>query len=124
MNIQESINRGFNLLSMSIIGLTGIAFLPEVFLEKDIPDKFDDLALFILAAIGVWWYTRSRNRFIRSAIPVTLVLLALVVKIIGIIIEHDDPDALGDDIGGLILLVSSSILVVYQYQKTKKLLVA
>ncbi len=122
MTTQESVNRGFNLLATSIVGLTGFAFLPEVFVEKDMPDKIDDALLFILGIAAMFWYSRSNNRIARSVIPVVFVVLALVVKIGGLMIELDDPEAFGDDIGGLILLVLSVILIVYQYVKVPKLL--
>lgn len=124
MNIQESINRGFNLLATTIVGLTGFAFLPEVFLENDMPDKVDDGLLFALALVGMWWYNKSRNRFTRSVLPFALVALALIVKIGGLIVEFDDANAAGDDFGGLILLVLATGLVWYQYQKSAKLLSA
>jgi hypothetical protein len=121
-NIKEAINRGFNLLAVSIIGLTGFSFLPEVFVEKDFPDKIDDGLLFVLGIAAMIWYRKSNNSHIRSVIPVVFIILALIIKIIGFIIEHDDPEALGDDIGGLILLILSTGLVIYQFKKTKKML--
>ena len=121
MTVQESINRGFNLLATSIVGLTGFAFLPEVFVEKDMPDKIDDALLFVFGIIAIAWYTHSTNRYLRTALPVMLVVLALLVKFGGLMIELDDPSAFGDDIGGLILLVLSTILVVRQYMKVPTL---
>lgn len=124
MTIQESINRGFNLLAVSISGLAGLSFLPEVFVEKDIPDKIDDLLLFILAVVAMLWYKKSNNRYVHSFLPVAIIIIGLVVKIGGLLIELDDPEAFGDDIGGLILFVISTWLVIYQYKKTKQLLSA
>jgi hypothetical protein len=111
MSISESINRGYNLLVTSIVSLAGLAFLPEAFLEKDIPDKVDDTLLFVIGMLGIWWYNRGDNRFKHSIVPVVLVILAF-----------DDAEAVGDDFGGLILFALAVGLAVYQYQKTKKLL--
>ena len=122
MTIQESINRGFNLLAVSIVGLSGFAFLPEAFLENDIPDKIDDITLFVLGLVSIWWYNRSTNRYLRSALPVVLVVLALITKIGALIVEFDDPASAGDDFGALILFVLATALVLYQYIQTKKLL--
>ena len=121
-NIKEVINRGFNLLAISIVGLASFAFLPEVFVEKDMPDKIDDTLLFILGIVAMFWYKKSNNSRIRSIIPVVFVLIGLVIKIIGIIIEHGDAEALGDDMGGLILFVGAITLMIFQYKKTKKIL--
>jgi len=122
MKLQESINRGFNLLATSIVGLAGFAFLPEVFFEKDVPDKIDDFALFILAIVAIAWYNKKENRYARNSLPLVLIGIALVVKIAGLIIEMDDAEAVGDDFGGVLLLLLSFGLVWKQYKKTKKLL--
>lgn len=122
MNAREAINRGFNLLCTAIVALSGFAFMPEVFLEKDMPDKVDDSSLFVLAIVAMTWYTHKNNRFTRSVVPVVLVGLALVAKIGAIIVELDDAEAVGDDFGGLILLVLALSFVGYQYWKNQKLL--
>ena len=122
MNIRDSINRGFNLLAVSIVGLSGFAFLPEAFLENDAPDKIDDVLLFILGLLGIAWYSKKDNSYSRSLVPVVLVGLSLLTKIGALFIEFDDAASVGDDFGALILFVLSFGLVVYQYQKTGKLL--
>jgi len=119
---KDALNRGFNLLAVSITALAGFAFLPEAFLEKDIPDKFDDSLLFIIGIIGMAWYAKTSNRTARSIIPLVLVVLALLVKIMAVIIEFDDAESVGDDFGGLILFVLAVGLVVYQWRKTAKLI--
>ena len=122
MNPQQLIHRGFNLLATSIVALSGFAFAPEMFVEKDIPDKIDDVLLFALGLIAIFWYKRSSHRYMRSILPVVLVALALVVKLGGLWIEIADPEAFGDDIGGVILFVLGTGLVFYQYMRTGKLL--
>jgi hypothetical protein len=122
MSISESINRGYNLLVTSIVSLAGLAFLPEAFLEKDIPDKVDDTLLFVIGMLGIWWYNRGDNRFKHSIVPVVLVIVAFAAKVMAVVVEFDDAEAVGDDFGGLILFVLAVGLAVYQYQKTKKLL--
>lgn len=118
--IQEIAYKGKNLLYVSIIGLSGLSFLPEAFVEKDVPDKLDDIALFILGIIAVIWYMKAGNKYKRSlALPI-MMTIGLVIKIIGLIIELDDPDSLGDDIGGVILFVSATILTWVQYAKKEQ----
>ena len=121
LTTQQAVNRGFNLLATSVASLAGFAFLPEAFFENDFPDKIDDILLFVIALVAMFWYNHSQNRYVRSFVPVLLVIAALVVKIIGIIIEHDDAQAVGDDFGGLILFVLATGLVVYQYIKSRKI---
>ena len=122
MTIQEAINRAFNLVTVSIVGLAGFAFLPEVFLENDFSDKIDDSLLFILSLVAIGWYLKGRNRFSQSVAPVVFMVLALLIKIMGAVIEFADPESLGDDMGGLILFVLATGLVLYQYRATKRLI--
>lgn len=122
MKISESINRGFNLLATSIVGLAGFAFASEIFLEKDWDDKADDIALLVLAVFGIVWYLLGDNKYKRTAKPMVMVLLALLIKIGALIREFHDKDAAGDDFGGVTLFVLASGLIVFQYFQTKKLL--
>ena len=124
MTTQESLNRTVNLLGTSVVGLAGFAFMPEIVLENDAPDKVDDILLFLLALGAMWWYNRAGNKYLRSVAPVVFVVLALVIKIGAVVVEHDDAEAVGDDMGGLILFILSIGLVAYQYVKTGKLLAA
>lgn len=105
------------MLATSILALSGIAFLPEFFLENDISDKLDDGLLFLLGVAAIIWYLSNGNRFKRSLVPVILVLLGLADKIMALVIEFKDKDAVGDDFGGLILFLCAAILVVWQYRK-------
>lgn len=119
--ISDALNRGFNLLSTSIVAIAGFAFAPEAILEKDAPDKIDDALLFALALVAMAWYAWSGKRTQRSIAPVVIMLIALIVKIGGLIVEMDDPEAMGDDAGGVILFLLATGLVIYQYVKTPKL---
>ncbi|HTL39748.1 MAG TPA: hypothetical protein VL306_02965 [Methylomirabilota bacterium] len=121
MKISESINRGFNLLAVSIVSLSGFAFAAEIFLENDMPDKLDDALLLLLGIVAIWWYLRKNNKFTLSITPVVFVWLSLAIKIMAVIIEHADKEAVGDDFGALTLFILSGILVTYQYYKSKKL---
>ncbi len=122
MTIKEALNRGFNLLGIGIVSLSGFAFMPEIFLEKDWDDKADDIVLSVLAIIGLWWYFSKSNRISRSVVPVVLVVLALVTKIAAIMIEFHDVENVGDDIGALVLFVLAVSFIVYQYRRTGRLL--
>lgn len=120
MSVQEAWQRGNNLVATAIVALAGISFLPEFFLETEVPYKIDDGALFLLGIGAVWWYKVGNHRYVRSIVPVLFVVVSLLIKIMGVVIEFKDKDDVGDDFGGLILFVAATILVLWLYWKNKK----
>lgn len=119
MKPQDLVNRTINLLSCSICALAGIAFLPETFLEPEIPFKIDDIILFLIGVGAVIWYRQGKNKYSRSIAPVLLVVASLAVKIFGVIMEIHDKEDVGDDFGGLILFVTATVLVIYLFKTAK-----
>ena len=117
MTVTESINRGYNLMICALLALPGLAFGSVIIPEQELNDKIDDFGLLLSGIIAVVWYLVGRNRFSRSLIPVVLVCLALAAQITGVLIERDDKEAFGDNIGGLILYVGLLGFSIVQYRK-------
>lgn len=122
MTIQEVWNRGNNLVATAIVGLAGVSFLPEAFIEDHPAYKMDDGALFLLGIVGVVWYVTGNNKFTRSIIPPILVTVGFIIKVGGLIMEFADKDDAGDDFGGVILFVLATILVWYLYIMAPKII--
>jgi hypothetical protein len=123
MTQRELINRTTNLLGVAITAVAGFAFVPEIFLENDWGDKTDDILLFVLAVIAVVWYKKGRNAFERTVMPVVFTGLGLAIKIMAIAVEFHDKDAVGDDMGGLLVFILGTLLVWWVYKKNDKGLV-
>lgn len=106
MTLRESINRGYNLMVMTVLLFGGIAFGSVAFspVENDWGDRLDDIGLPLIGIACLLWFVIGRHRFQRSVIPVILVGLALAVQALAIPLEHDDAAAFGDNIGGLVML--------------------
>jgi peptidoglycan/LPS O-acetylase OafA/YrhL len=109
--VQEAVNRGFNMMIATILGLTALTFGAEIFAEADPVDKVDNILLAAIGVIAVVWYFIGKNWRRRSVLPVTLVGGALAVQILGVFIEKDDQTALGADIPWLFIFVPLLILV-------------
>lgn len=122
MTLSQSINRGFNLLAVGVVGLAGFAFMAEIFLEHDWSDKIDDIALLAFGVIAIFWYLSKENRYKRSFAPVVLASLSLLAKIGAMVVESSDKEAVGDDFGGLTLFILAVVFIVYQYRKSGRLL--
>ncbi|HEY8951492.1 MAG TPA: hypothetical protein VIP78_02900 [Candidatus Dormibacteraeota bacterium] len=117
LTVTEAVNRGFNLLACGTLGLSGLAFGTIVLEEKDLTDKVDDGGFLLIGAIAVIWYLIGRNRFKRTPVPLVLAAVALVVQLVGLVLERNDSAAVGDNIGGLWLFVPLLVLLAVQYYR-------
>lgn len=124
MTLQDAINRGYNLLACTALALAGLAFGNVVFEEADLLDKVDDIGFLVIGAVAVIWYLVGRNRFRRSVVPIVLSAVAIIVQIVGLVLEKDDPASFGDNIGGMWLFVPLFIVLVVQFYVNRRHLVA
>lgn len=120
MTPQEIWNRGNNLVATAILALSGFAFLPEAFLETEVPFKMDEILLFLLGIGAVGWYLWGKNKFQNSIVPVVLVWMGLAFKIMAIALEFKDKEDVGDDMGAVILFLLAGLLVTWLYLQAKK----
>jgi peptidoglycan/LPS O-acetylase OafA/YrhL len=117
MTLKESINHGYNLMVTAVLFFAGIAFGSIAFspVENDWADRLDDIGLPLVGIACLIWFLTGRHRYQRSLVPLLLAGLALVVQIVAIPLERDDPAAFGDNIGGLIMLVPFFVFVLVYY---------
>jgi hypothetical protein len=118
-NIKEAINRGNNLLGIAYIAVTSVGLIDLVFSENEWLDRADDIAIIIIAIIGVVWYISGRNRYKRSLVPLAIVGVSFLVKVAALIIEFDDPAAAGDDYGIVIAFLLITIVEAVIYYRTR-----
>ncbi len=124
MTLQNAINRGYNLLACTALALAGLAFGTVVFEEADLLDKVDDIGFLVIAAVAVIWYLVGRNRFKRSLVPIVLSGIAIIVQVVGLVLEKDDPASFGDNIGGMWLFVPLLVVLVVQFYLNRRHLAA
>jgi hypothetical protein len=124
MTLQNAINRGYNLLACTALALAGLAFGTVVLEEADLLDKVDDIGFLVIGAVAVIWYLLGRNRFKRSVVPIVLSGTAIIVQIVGLVLEKDDPASFGDNIGGMWLFVPLFVVLVVQFYVNRRHLVA
>ena len=124
MTLQNAINRGYNLLACTILALAGLAFGTVVFEEADLLDKVDDIGFLVIGAVAVTWYLVGHNRFKRSVVPIVLSGLAIIIQIVGLVLEKDDPASFGDNIGGIWLFVPLFVVLIVQFFLNRRHLAA
>lgn len=117
-----AVQRGYNLMTCTILGLAGLAFGTVIFDEADFPDKIDDAVLLLVAVAAVIWYVSGDNRFKRTVVPIILTAIAVLGQLAGVLIEHDDAGAFGDNIGGMIMYTGLLIVLIVQYYASAKYL--
>jgi hypothetical protein len=121
VTIDAVANRGLNLLATSLLVLGGLTFGAVFFQETDPSDKLDDGGFLFIAMLALVWYLLSGNRFARSMVPVLIAGVAVVVQVLGLVLERDDPKAFGDNVGGALYFGVTLILVVVQFRRTRNL---
>jgi hypothetical protein len=124
MTLQNAINRGYNLLACTALALAGLAFGTIVFEEADLLDKVDDIGFLVIGAAAVIWYLLGRNRLKRSVVPIVLSGIAIIVQVVGLVLEKDDPTSFGDNIGGMWLFVPLFVVLIVQFYSNQRHLVA
>ena len=124
MTLQNAINRGYNLLACTALALAGLAFGTVVFEEADLLDKVDDIGFLVIGAVAVIWYLVGRNRFKRSVVPIVLSGIAIIVQVVGLVLEKEDPASFGDNIGGMWLFVPLFVVLVVQFYLNRRYLSA
>jgi FtsH-binding integral membrane protein len=121
---REAINKGYNMLVTGLLSFVGIGLIGEFFNEVEWRDKADDIAIVILAIIGVSWYFTGRNRHKSSWFPFILLLITTLIKASTLIFEFNDQVARGDEFGlvlPLIVLTIISGISVYRNHRDNQL---
>jgi hypothetical protein len=114
--------RGYNLMAVALLFLGGLAFGTLVFTEDDVADRIDGGGLLLVGVGAVVWYLVGANRFRLTRRPVALAVAAVLLQVIGVIVERSDSSELGDNIGGMILYVPLLSLLFMQYSRTRDIL--
>ena len=124
LSLSDAINRGYNMLIVTVLGLTALAFGTDIIPEA--MDKLvyitDDVLIAIIGVAAVAWYFVGRNCYARTSVPILLVSLALLAQVAGFVIEIGDIGDLGDDIAGLVLFVALLVISVVLYSVNGRLL--
>ena len=114
MTSKDAINRGYNLMITAFLALGGLAFGTVITEESDLADKIDDAGFLILGIVAVIWYLTSKKN-LRSIVPIILAAVAVVVQIVGVVLENGDEKAFGDNIGGIFLWIPLLVFAALQY---------
>jgi FtsH-binding integral membrane protein len=122
ITVRDALNRGYNLLGVGIIVLSGLSFFSGLPAEIDHPvHAVDEILLAVLALVALIWYLSGRNKFSRTVLPIVFAVVALAIKVLGVILEASDPQDVGDEFGALVLFVALIILLVWQYIASHRL---
>lgn len=114
----KEVPQKLNFFATSFLSVGGFALAFELVRENDLPDKIDDALFVILAISSIFWYRKNATK--KTIMPVVLVGIGVLIKIMAIIIEHADAEAMGDDIGFGLAILFAFLITVFQYRKLRK----
>ncbi len=120
MENQLTLRQKLNFFICSFIGILGISLVPEILTEDDKLDKVDDILMLVLSFVVIAWARRNNNINSSSSMPVWFLVIAILIKIGAIAIEHADKEAVGDDFGVLAALIIAFIFVGWMLYKNKQ----
>jgi hypothetical protein len=110
----EGLARRLNYFTAAFLGILGLAMSAEIFRETDYIDKVDDLLMLLIGLVSWWWYQKRGINIPKATMSVVFITVAILIKVMAIIIEHDDAAAVGDDVGVLSMLIIALVFVVSQ----------
>lgn len=122
ITVRDALNRGYNLLGVGIIAISGLSFFSDLPAEIDQPSHIvDEVLLAILALVAFIWYLAGRNNYSRTVMPIIFAVLALAIKVLGLLLELGNPEDRGDEFGALVLFGVTIIVLVWQYLASRRL---
>ncbi|HEX4715377.1 MAG TPA: hypothetical protein VH164_10650 [Ktedonobacteraceae bacterium] len=122
MTVRDALNRGYNLLGVGIVAISGLAFFSDMPAEIDQPTHIvDEVGLAVLALVAFVWYLSGRNKYSSTVMPLVFAVFALAIKVLGLVVESNDPTDRGDEFGALVLFGVAIIVLVWQYLAARRL---
>jgi uncharacterized membrane protein YadS len=122
IDVRAALNRGYNLLGVGVIAISGLSFFTDLPAEIDhLSHIVDESLLALLALVAFVWYLIGRNKYSRTVIPIVFAVLGLGIKVLGLVLEFSDPEDRGDEFGALVLFAVLIIVLVWQYIAARRL---
>lgn len=115
MTVKDALNRGINFFAVSSLTILATSIIHGLQISPELPDKLDDIALGVLALVGLGWYNWGRNRFLRSLTPFFLLTGAAVAKVAGMFISAGRFVFGGADFAIALFLLLAALVFLWQY---------
>lgn len=120
MTVREAVNRGLNFFATAVLAILASDTVYEAVSEDEWTDKVDDVVLAAIVIGAIVWYLRGRNRYTRSFVPLIFMIFGGIIEIAGLLVERDDTQAVGPDIGVVLYMALAILVVAWQLWNTRK----
>ncbi|HEX6799094.1 MAG TPA: hypothetical protein VF116_15400 [Ktedonobacterales bacterium] len=116
MSIKAAVARGYNFFVVATLGIVAGSLASEALFEDEWLFKLDELLIIAIGIVAIGWYLNGQHRYQRSLVPLALAAAAFLAKVVGLILEINDPQDVGDDfvmVQVLLLLVIVAAVAYY-----------
>lgn len=110
MEEQERRVSSMNSFAILVLGVVGLGTVREILTGTSPFVKADAYVLLALALLGLAWYLNGRHRLQRSAVPLSLLIIALATKIGWLIAHLSAESLLAHDLGITVMLALAILL--------------
>jgi hypothetical protein len=118
--VREALNRGLNFFGVATLALLTTSLVHSLQLARSWSGRAGDLALAVITLGVLLWYTRGRNRYRRSTVPLIGLLLAVVAKLAGIWLVYGRLVLAGADFGVAFYLLIAALIYGWQYHHLRQ----
>lgn len=115
MTVKDALNRGANFFSVASLSILSTSIIHGLRVSPGLVGKADDVALGVLALIGIIWYNVGRHRFQRSLVPFGLLVAAIAAKVAGMFVTAGMFLTGGADFAIAFFLLLVSLVALWQY---------
>lgn len=119
MKVNEAIARGYNFFVVAALGIMAGSLVDEALFEDEWLFKLDELLIIAIGIAAVAWYLNGQHRYQRSLVPLALAAVTFLAKVVGLILEINDAQDIGDDFVLVQVLLLLVIVAAVTYYRTR-----
>jgi hypothetical protein len=119
VSVRAEVNKGVNFFGTATLAILASSIFHGLALPDDRPHQIEDLTLGVIAAAAVGRYLWGKNRYVRSFVPLSCLLLGVLTKVAGAWVRTGRVIPVGPDLGISVLLSLTAVALGWQLYATR-----